>query len=172
MLSSDSSEMTRPQSYATITGAFGIALLAGCASTGPIEPPKVTVSDVTIDYFTAADARFTVQVKLANPNWREISVQGMTAELRIEDVPIGTAKLAAPVRLPSRGEATASVVAGADLEPSLRASARIARRLAAEKPAAPFVRYAVSGTVTLEGGATLPFSRAGEFKLAVTAPAR
>ena len=56
--------MTRPQSYSTIAGALGIALLAGCASTGPIEPPKVTVSDVTIDYFTAADARFTVQVNL------------------------------------------------------------------------------------------------------------
>ena len=36
--------MTRPQSYSTIAGALGIALLAGCASTGPIEPPKVTAS--------------------------------------------------------------------------------------------------------------------------------
>jgi LEA14-like dessication related protein len=164
--------MTRPQSYSTVVGALGIAVLAGCASTGPIEPPKVTVSDVTIDYFTAADARFTVQVNLANPNWRELSVQGMTAELRIEDIPIGTAKLAAPVKLPSRGEAAATVVAGADLEPSLRASAQLARRLAAEKPAAPFVRYAVSGTVTMEGGVSVPFSRAGEFRLAVTAHSR
>jgi hypothetical protein len=74
--------------------------------------------------------------------------------------------------LPSRGEATASVAAAADLESSLRASAQIARRLAIEKPATPTVHYAVSGTVTLEGGAVVPFSRAGDFKLAVTAPAR
>jgi LEA14-like dessication related protein len=164
--------MTRPQSYATIPGAFGIAMLAACASTGPIEPPRVTVSDVTIDYFTAADAKFTVQVKLANPNWRELSVQGMTAELRIEDIPIGTGKLASPVKLPSRGEAAATVVASADLQSSLRASAQIARRLSVEKPAAPFVRYEVSGAVTMEGGATVPFSRAGEFKLGLTAPRR
>lgn len=164
--------MTRPQSYATIVCALGIALLAGCATTGPLEPPRVTVSDVSIDYFTAADAKFTVQVKLANPNSREVSVQGMTAELRIEDIPIGTAKLAAPVKLPSRGEAAATVTATAELESSLRASAQLARRLSTDKPAIPFVRYAVSGNVTMEGGVLVPFSRAGEFKLAVTAPAR
>jgi LEA14-like dessication related protein len=164
--------MKTPQSYATIIGALAVALLAACASTGPIEPPKVTVADVTLDYFTSADAKFTVQVRLANPNSREVSVQGMTAELRIEDIPVGTAALAAPVRLPSRGEATASVTAAADLVSSLRASAQIARRLSTEKPAAPYVRYEVSGMVTLEGGAVVPFSRAGEFKLAVTAPSR
>ena len=154
------------------TAAMGCVLLAACTTTGSLQPPTVTVSDVTIDYFTAADAKFTVQVKLANPNWREIAVDGMTAELRIENVPIGTANLAAPVRLPARGEATASVVAAADLVSSLRASAEIARRLSTDRQATPAVRYAVSGSARLEGGVVVPFSRAGEFKLAVTAPAR
>ena len=146
--------------------------LAGCATTAPLESPKITVTDITLDYFTAPDARFTVQVKLDNPNAREIAVDNVTAELRIEDVPVGTASLGAPVRLPPRGEVTASVVAAADLMASLRASAEIARRLSQEKPSVPTVRYAVSGMATLAGGGTIPFSRAGEFKLAVTAPAR
>jgi LEA14-like dessication related protein len=146
--------------------------LASCATTGPIDPPSITVSDVTVDYFTAADAKFTVEVKLANPNFRDVAVDAMSAELRIENIPVGTASLAAPVRLPARGEATASVVAAADLVSSLRASAEIARRLREEKLAAPIVRYAVSGSATLEGGTVVPFARAGEFKLGVTAPTR
>ena len=130
------------------------------------------MSDVTIDSFTAADAKFTVQVTLANPNFREVAVDAMSAELRIENIAIGTASLAAPVRLPARGEATASVVAAADLVSSLRASAEIARRLREEKLSAPIVRYAVNGSVTIEGGRVVPFSRAGEFKLGATAPPR
>ena len=146
--------------------------LAACATTGPLDPPRITVSDVTLDYFTAADAKFTVQVKLENPNFREVAVDAMSAELRIESIPIGTASLAAPVRLPARGEATASVIAAADLVSSLRASAQIARRLREEKLPAPIVRYAVNGSATLEGGRVVPFSRSGEFKLGATAPTR
>ena len=162
----------KPQSYARRIAALGVALLAGCATTGSLEPPKVTVSDITIDYFTAPDAKFTVQVKLANPNFRELAVDGVSAELRLENIPVGTAMLAAPVRVPPLGEVTASVVANADLISSLRASGEIARRLAEEKLPSPAVRYSVNGTVTLAGGGTIPFSRAGEFKLAVTAPTR
>jgi LEA14-like dessication related protein len=144
---------------------------ASCATTGPLEPPKVTVTDLTLDSFTAPDARFTVQLKLANPNVREIAVDAVTAELRIEDIPVGTATLGAPVTLPARGEVTASVAAAADLMASLRASAVIARRLSQDKAATPTVHYAVTGTVTLAGGGAIPFSRAGEFRLAL-APAR
>ena len=113
-----------------------------------------------------------MQVTLANPNFREVAVDGMSAELRIEDVPVGTARLAGPVRLPGKGETTAAIVAAADLVSSLRASAAIARRLDQEKPATPNVRYALTGSAILEGGIVVPFSRAGEFKLSVTAPTR
>jgi len=146
--------------------------LSACATTGRLEPPTITVTDIAIDYFTAPDSKFTVQVKLANPNYREIAVDAVNAELRLENIPVGTAALAAPIRVPPRGEVTASVIAKADLVSSLRASGEIARRLAEEKLPSPTVRYSVSGVVTLEGGSTIPFSRAGEFKLAVTAPTR
>ena len=141
--------------------------LAGCATTGRIEPPTIRVTDITMDRFTSADAKFTVQVMLANPNFQEIAVETLTAELRIENVPVGTARLAAPVRVPARGEAAASVVAAADLLSSLRASAEIARRLDQEKSASPGVRYDVSGSASLAGGVLVPFSRAGEFKLSL-----
>jgi hypothetical protein len=75
------------------------------------------------------------------------------------------------VRLPARGETTASLAAHADLAASLRATAEIARRLAELAPdARPGVRYAVSGVATLDGGSSVPFSRSGEFSLALGAP--
>jgi LEA14-like dessication related protein len=145
---------------------------ASCATTGTLEPPKVTVTDITLDYFTAPDARFTVKVKVDNPNPRELAVDAVRAELRLEDISVGTAALATPLRVPARGEVTASVAAAADLMASLRASAEIARRLSQDRQATPTVHYAVVGTVTLANGGAIPFSRAGEFKLALTAPTR
>ena len=151
---------------------FGWVALAACATTGRLQPPTIRVTDITMDAFTSADAKFTLQVTLANPNFREVAVDALAAELRIENVPVGTARLTAPLRLPARGEATASIVASADLISSLRASAEIARRLDQEKRATPGVRYAVAGTVNLEGGIVVPFSKAGEFRLSVGAPSR
>ena len=130
------------------------------------------VEKVGIDYFTAADSQFTVVVSLHNPNDREIGVDGIDAELRIENVPVGTARLSAPVRLPARGDTTASMIAHADLAASLEASAQIARRPASRADAPPTVRYAVRGAATLDGGTVVPFSRNGEFGLSLTAPTR
>ncbi|MFO1313900.1 MAG: LEA type 2 family protein [Burkholderiales bacterium] len=144
--------------------AVACMAIAACATTGPLEPPKVTVSSVSIDSFTAADGKFTVQLLLANPNFREIAIAAIAAELRIEDVAIGTARLAAPVRLPARGETTATIAAQADLMASLRAGAEIARRLGAEGQRGAGVRYTVAGTATLDGGAVVPFSRSGEYR--------
>ncbi|HTP99119.1 MAG TPA: LEA type 2 family protein [Casimicrobiaceae bacterium] len=150
---------------------FCAALLAACA-TARLEPPKVGVEKVSVDYFTAADSQFTVIVSLHNPNDREIAVDGIEAQLRIENVPVGTARLSTPVRLPAGGDTTASMVAHADLVASLEASAQIARRLASRGDAPPTVRYAVSGAATLDGGTVVPFSRSGEFGLSITAPTR
>jgi len=161
-----------PACYAKRLAALGFLLVAACATTGSLEPPKVTVSSVTIDYFTAADGKFTVNLLVSNPNFREIAIDAIAAELRVENIPIGTATLASPVRLPPRGETTAAVAAQADLMGSLRASAEIARRLGAEGERGTGVRYAVTGTATLQGGAVVPFSRSGEYKLQVTAPTR
>lgn len=144
---------------------FAALLLAACATTPRLEAPKVSVARVTIDRFSNASASFTVVLTLANPNDREIAVEAAAADLRLENVVVGNARLAAPVRLPPRGETTASLAARTDLPATLQAAAQMMRRLSAQPEAAPAVRYAVSGTATLEGGSVLPFSRSGEFAL-------
>lgn len=164
--------MTMLACYARRLAIMAVLLVGACATTGPLEPPKVTVRSVSIDHFTAADGKFTVQVQIANPNYREIAIDAISAELRVENIPIGTAQLASPVRLPARGEAAATIDAQSDLVGSLRASAEIVRRIGAEGQRGTGVRYSVTGTATLQGGATVPFSRSGEYKLQLTAPSR
>ncbi len=147
-----------------------VALLAACATTLRLEAPKVTVARVSIDHFTGGNAQFSVVVNLTNPNDREIAVDAIAAELLIENVPVGTARLASPVRLPARGESRATLAAQTDLASSLRAAAEIAKRLQSLAGAPPAVRYAVSGQATLDGGSVVPFSRSGEFTLKLGAP--
>jgi LEA14-like dessication related protein len=140
-------------------------LLAACAAMRPLEPPKVAVTQVEMDRLTAVDARFNIMVRITNPNDREVAVDAIVADLLIENVPIGRAVLTAPVRLPARGETTASMAARADYAASLRASAEIARHLGEQGNAGSHVHFAVSGQATLDGGTTIPFSRSGEFTL-------
>jgi len=137
-------------------------LVTGCATLPRLEAPKVTVERVRVDRWTGVDAQFTVVVNVANPNDREIAIDAIDADVRIEDVAVGTARLAAPVRLPARGETSASLTARAGLAGALRAAAEIARRAEAAGGGLAPVRYAVSGTATIDGGRTIPFARSGE----------
>ena len=141
--------------------AVAAVLLAACAAAPRPDAPKAAVERVRIDRLSPADARFTVFVALANPNDREIAVDAIVADLKIEAVPVGTARLAAPVRLPARGTATAELAARATLSAALEAAAAVVRRAETAGTLQP-VRYAVTGTATFDGGAVIPFSRAGE----------
>ncbi|MEO8509069.1 MAG: LEA type 2 family protein [Betaproteobacteria bacterium] len=147
---------------AGVTAAAMLAL-AACATTAGLEAPKVTVDRVRIDRMTAADTQFTLVVGIVNPNDREIMVEAIDADLRIEEVPVGTAHLAAPVRLPPRGQTSASLIVRTGLSAALRAAAEAARRAEALRGTTPTVRYAVSGTAAVDGGRVIPFARSGEF---------
>jgi LEA14-like dessication related protein len=140
-------------------------LVGACATTPRLEAPKVSVDRVRIDRMTNADAQFTVVVNLVNPNERAMAVDAIDAELRVEDVAIGNAHLAEPVRLPAHGETTASLTIRAGWAATLLAVAEAVRRAQTGNGAPPTVRYGVSGVATLDTGAKLPFSRAGEFPL-------
>jgi LEA14-like dessication related protein len=140
-------------------------LVGACATTPRLDAPKVSVDRVRIDRMTNADAQFTVVLNLVNPNDRLIAVDAIDADLRLEDVAIGNAHLAEPIRLPAHGETTASLTIRAGWAATLLAVAEAARRNQTGNGAQPTVRYGVSGIATLDTGATLPFSRTGEFPL-------
>ncbi len=144
--------------------ALALALVLGACATVPrLESPKVVAAELRIDRLTGVDAQFTVTLMLANPNDRDINVNAIDAAVRIEDVPVGVAQLAAPVRLAARGEASVVLTVRAGLADALRAAAAVARRAEAGGPST--ARYAVAGTAVLDGGLSLPFARNGELAL-------
>jgi LEA14-like dessication related protein len=138
-------------------------LVAACATAPRLEAPRVTVDAVRLDRLTVAEAQFTVLLRIANPNTRDIAVDAIEATVRIEDVAVGTARLAAPLRLPAQAEMTAALTAHADLGAALRAATAAARRAEVQRSETPTLRYAASGVATLEGGVAIPFARSGEF---------
>ncbi len=154
--------MTNGQRCRNVALVAAMLLLGACASTPRFAAPKVTVEAVRLDRLNAVEAVFTMVVNVANPNERPLAVDAIVADVRIEDVNIGTARLASAVLLPARGETTAELTARASVSATLRAAAELARRVDPVTGVWPPVRYAVSGVATIDGGTTIPFSRAGD----------
>jgi LEA14-like dessication related protein len=150
---------------------IGVAVLGACATAPRLAPPRVAVDAVRLERITGTEARFDVILRLDNPNAREIAVDAIDARVTIDDVPVGTATLKVPLRLPANGDATATLQARAGLAEVLRLAADFAQRVQDQKGTGQptQVRYAVSGSATLEGGTTIPFSRTGEFRIGASA---
>jgi len=155
-----------------IVAIAGAAVLAACADTPRLAPPRVAVESVRLERITGTEARFDVSLNLRNPNAREIAVEAIEANVTIDDVPVGSATLKSPLRLPANGDATAILQARAGLSAVLRVAAEFAQRAQEQKGTgeAARARYAVSGTAILEGGWSIPFSRTGEFRIGAAAP--
>ena len=143
------------------------ALLASCAAGPRLVAPRVAVDSVRLDRIAGGEARFDVMLRLTNPNPRELAVEAIDASVTIDDVPVGTATLKDPLRLPANGEATATLQARAGLAAVLRLAADFAQRAQEQKQTGQptLVRYSVSGNATIEGGYAIPFSRSGEFRV-------
>ena len=153
----------RPPGVAMLVVAL---VLSSCATFGPrVAPPTVTVNDVALESLDGLQARFVAGVTLANPNDREIAVDGLDATLSIEGEPVATANLVAPVTLPANGNADAQIVARTGMDAILRAVAATMRRLGT--PGAPFttspaLHYVIEGNAHFAGGLRVPFRRSGE----------
>ena len=160
------------QNLARLAPLICATLLAACVDAPRLTPPRVAVESVRVDRINGTEASFVVTLNLTNPNARGIAVDAIDATLAIEDVPVGNATLKSPLRLPANGDATATLQARAGLAAVLRIGADIAQRAQEQKGTgqATQVRYAVSGTATLEGGWSIPFSRSGEFRIGGSVP--
>jgi hypothetical protein len=142
--------------------AYACVVLAGCAMAPSIAAPRVGVKAVSLDRLEGADAYFTVQVDLDNPNARALAVDALDATLAIEGEPVAHATLVAPVVLPASGSASATLSARTGIDAVLRATAAAMRRGAGRGGGGlPALRYTVDGAAVVSG-LRIPFSRGGE----------
>jgi LEA14-like dessication related protein len=156
--------MRMPRAIAVVLAAV---LLVSCAAGPRLVAPRVSVDSVRLDRIAGGEARFDVMLNLSNPNPRELAVETIDASVTIDDVPVGTATLKEPLRLPANGDATATLQARAGLAAVLRLVADFAQRAQEQKQTGQptLVRYSVSGNATVQGGYSIPFSRSGEFRI-------
>jgi LEA14-like dessication related protein len=152
---------------ARVAVLIGVAALTACADSPRLDAPKVAVDSVRLERITGTEASFLVTLNLTNPNAREMAVDAIEASVTVEDVPLGSATLKSPLRLPANGEAMAALQAKSGLAAVLRVGAEIAQRAQEQRGSGQptRIRYAVTGTATLEGGWAIPFSRAGDFRI-------
>jgi LEA14-like dessication related protein len=143
-------------SIAALVVVLGVA---ACASMARIEAPKISVTSVELARLDGPDAYFDVTVQLQNPNQREMAVDALDVSLAIEGERVAQAALTSPVRLPARGDATATLSARTGMDAVLRAAAAAMRRGAALST--PTLRYMIEGEALI-GTSHYPFSRSGE----------
>jgi LEA14-like dessication related protein len=79
-------------------------LWAGCAGLGkPLEPPRVSLTDIRIEEFTGFETVFRIQLRVINTNDVDLKVKGLEAELEINGQSFATGVSNTPVKIPSFG---------------------------------------------------------------------
>ncbi|AOY01666.1 LEA type 2 family protein [Jeongeupia sp. USM3] len=87
-----------------------IALLAACAGVPTsYEKPKVSVAGIAIKDIGLFEQRFTLTLRVQNPNDISVPVSGLNAKLEVNGKPVADGVSNASVTIPALGEATVPV---------------------------------------------------------------
>ncbi len=119
-------------------------VLGGCASLGRVlEPPEVSVVNLTPEAASGFEQRFQVELRIANPNERALEVTGLRFELDVNGERLARGQTGESVTVPRLGDATLTVPATTTVMDVLRQVLAM--------PNATGVTYRVRGRVFLAG---------------------
>lgn len=120
----------------------------------------MTLADVTLAGGSLLEQRYRLELRVQNPNDREIAVRGLDYELRLNERPFATGVSSAAVTLPAYGTQVVELEAFSGLREFVEQFLEVGRR------GSGVVRYRLTGHVRLASPpVTLPFDRSGEFSL-------
>lgn len=133
-------------------------LLAACAS-GPsrVEAPEVTLESVRVTRIVGGKADVSVGLRLYNPNASALAVQALEYQITLDNRPAATGRTLRVDTLPAGGEGKVDLAGNVDV--GVIATALMA--LGSQLP----VPYTLTGTVTVQGWAPIPFSRNGKIAI-------
>ncbi|HEY8552965.1 MAG TPA: LEA type 2 family protein [Burkholderiales bacterium] len=129
-------------------------VLAGCASApGTPAPPLVHLSDLRVKDVRLFEQRYTLVLRLENPNPAELPVRGMAYRVLLNDVEVGGGTSRTELVIPPYGEALVEVDMTSNLFSLLDRMRRFGRR------SNEGFELAIRGTVSVVGAPRpLPFS--------------
>jgi LEA14-like dessication related protein len=85
-----------------------------------MQAPSVTVASIQVIEVGLLEQRFLFKLRLQNPNDLDISVKGVSFEVKINDEPFARGVSDKPITLPRLSEAVVDVSAVSDLSSLLR----------------------------------------------------
>ena len=143
-----------PWLTATVAWTILLAALPGCTGLRNLEPPEVVVTAIRPVDATLMEQRFDVDLRIYNPNNRDLSVEGVDFELDLNGKRLARGAGATDLDLPRLGEA----------ETTVRVSSSflgLARQLMSVGDTQT-VSYRMKGRIHLRGGGAVPFDKSGE----------
>jgi LEA14-like dessication related protein len=143
----------------------GLAVLAGCAGLPPgMQAPAVTIADLRVGSAGLFEQQFDIKLRIQNPNPDEIRFDGMAFELDINDQAFAKGVGNQVVAVPRYGSAFMAVEAVSTLGGLVRQFGRMAQS------GKPEFKYRIKGSLSIAGGARVPFDERGEFDFSAFAP--
>jgi len=131
--------------------------LSACAGWGVREPLNVTIADITPLEMTVLEQRYTVKVRLLNPNDAEIAFDGVAFDLEINGKPFAKG-VSSRGGVPRFGEAVIEMQVVSGLQNILRQIAQL------QKGDRAGFTYRIKGRLHSTGGfGFIPFDTKGEF---------
>jgi LEA14-like dessication related protein len=134
-------------------------LVAGCVPLGQqFQSPEVTVETLRINRIADGKADLLIGLRLFNPNAYALPVERIEVDLTIDARPAATGRSVHVEPLSARGEAKVELSGRVDV-------GAIATAMVAAGSLLP-VEYVVKGTIVLNDGTALPFTRKGRVPVA------
>lgn len=139
-----------------LLAGIAVAVLGACTGLRSLEPPEVVLIGIQPLESTLLEQRFRVDLRIYNPNNRDIDIDGVDFELDVNDQRLARGAGAESLLLPRLGEARTSVVVSTSF-------VGVARQLLAMQQTQS-LSYRLEGRLHLASalGATLPFEKSGE----------
>jgi LEA14-like dessication related protein len=143
------------------------ALLLTTCATVPhdIEPPRIGIANIAPKDFAVFEQRFDVQLRIQNPNDKDLVINGMRFDIELNDKEFGNGMSGQKVTVPRFGSEVVNVEVVTGLSSFLRQFQEF------NKSGVGKLRYRLKGTafVVSPGSFKLPFDEKGEVDLTVPA---
>ncbi len=137
--------------------------LGGCAGIrGPVERPRVSVSDIRLREVKALETVFLVELRVMNPNDFPLDIRGISCDLKIDGRHFATGLSGEHHRIPAFGSAVVPVPLYASMVDMV--SSVLQALQGGESFSGREISYSLSGKVRLGGGVreqTVPFEASG-----------
>lgn len=141
--------------FVAFATALTAATLAACTGLRDLEPPDVVVTAIRPLDATLLEQRFEVDLRIYNPNNRDLDIDGVDFELVVNDSRLARGSGASQLLLPRLGEA----------ETTVRVSTTVfdVARQIMNAGESGVITYRLSGRVHLGTGlgGSLPFEKSG-----------